>query len=512
LGNSSSGSGAASLRRVKKTRKSSGPDFAAILQQCISLAFLSVRYSVRISLSRRLHMQIIRFTGFALVCALATATHAQTYKLMLNFDGQPTSGPFYLDAIAQSRGGYLVTASAHSGSADVPGEAFRVTTSDALTVLHTFSTTEPNSPLGGLTLGPDGEFYGTTELGGTSNTGSVFKMTSDGVIKTLHEFGSGGGGFPYAPPVLSTYGDYYGTTYGQQYDTSNPGTIYKIDSAGKYTRMRTLSLTDGLNPGAPLVQSATDLSFYGTAQSGGSTNRGTIFRIDSTGNFQVVHNFIGADGGTPGALIQANDGNFYGATSTGGAYNDGVIFKMTPSYEVTVLYSFTDTSGSRQVGGLLQGSDGYLYGTTTIGGANRYGSIFRISTGGGNFTVLHSFRPASGILATSFMQHTNGFFYGDTYEGGSTGWGVFFRLDMGLPPFVTYLNTYGRVGMTVDLLGDGFTTDSQVSFNGVAATAISDVENTFMKVVIPAGATTGPITVTTTKGTLTSNKVFVVRP
>jgi hypothetical protein len=37
---------------------------------------------------------------------------------------------------------------------------------------------------------------------------------------------------------------------------------------------------------------------------------------------------------------------------------------------------------------------------------------------------------------------------------------------------------------------------------------ISDVGPSFMKVVIPAGATTGPITVTTTKGTLTSNKVL----
>jgi len=127
--------------------------------------------------------------------------------------------------------------------------------------------------------------------------------------------------------------------------------------------------------------------------------------------------------------------------------------------------------------------------------------------------VLHTFHQASGTMPVSLMQRTNGFFYGDTNEGGSaSGLGVFFRLDMGLPPFVTYLNTYGRVGMTVSLLGDGFTTSSQVKFDGVAATEISDVENTFMKVVIPAGATTGPITVTTTKGTLTSNRAFVVRP
>jgi uncharacterized repeat protein (TIGR03803 family) len=460
-------------------------------------------------------MKIFQLTDIALACAFATATHAQTYKLMVNFDGQPTSGPFYPEMIAQSRGGYLITTSDHSGATGLPGEVFRVTTSGALTVLHTFSGAEPSHPFGGLTLGSDGLFYGTTEEGGTSNRGSVYKMTSDGVIKTLHEFGGGADGFPYAPPVLSTDGDYYGTTFGQSFDSSNPnnGTIYKIDSAGKYTLLHVLSLSDGLNPGSPLVQSATDLWFYGTTQGGGATNRGTIFRIDSTGHFEVVHNFSGADGATPGALIQANDGNFYGATSTGGSYNDGVIFKMTPSYEVTVLYTFTDTSGSRQVGALLQGSDGYLYGTSTSGGTNREGELFRITTSGEDFTVLHSFHSSSGILPASLVQHTNGFFYGDTYEGGSgDGWGAFFRLDMGLPPFVTYLNTHGQVGTTVDLLGDGFTTDSQVFFNWVSATEISDVGNTFMKVVVPEGATTGAITVTTTKGTLTSNKVFVVRP
>jgi hypothetical protein len=114
------------------------------------------------------------------------------------------------------------------------------------------------------------------------------------------------------------------------------------------------------------------------------------------------------------------------------------------------------------------------------------------------------------------MQHTNGFFYGatnaDGVSNGMNDLGVIFRLDMGLSPFVTFLNTYGRVGMTVSLLGDGFTTSSQVFFNGVPATEISDVGPSFMMVVIPGGATTGPITVTTTKGTLTSNKLFVVRP
>ena len=109
------------------------------------------------------------------------------------------------------------------------------------------------------------------------------------------------------------------------------------------------------------------------------------------------------------------------------------------------------------------------------------------------------------------MQHTNGRLYGMTSSGGSANFGVFFSLDAGLPPFVTYLPTYGRAGGVVQILGQGFTDTTQVFFNGTPA-SFKLVYPTFIKATIPDGATTGPITVSTTNGTLTSNKVFVVHP
>jgi uncharacterized repeat protein (TIGR03803 family) len=450
---------------------------------------------------------------------LGAPMHAQTYKVMAYFDGDPSES-VPPGVIAQSRGGYLVSTSDMASNGGF-GEAFRVTTSGSLAILHQFSLAEPGHPFSGLILGRDGLFYGTAAFGGASSTGSIFKMTPTGVITTLHEFGDGPDLHPAAPPVQSLYGDFYGTTagdWGNDDPSSNPGSVYKVDSADNYTLLHALALDDGTNPFSPLVQSPTNFWFYGTTRRGGVNGNGTIFRIDSEGDFQVVHNFTGADGGSPVALIQANDGNFYGIASTGGADDKGVIFRMTPSNQVTVLYTFTGGDDGWALGGsLVQGSDGFLYGTAQNGGGENEGTLFRISTSGQNFTVLHSFHLASGLQPITLMQHTNGFFYGYTNAGGplhgeSSTYGVFFRLDMGLPPFVTFLNTYGRVGMTVSLLGDGFTSDSQVSFNGVPATEVSDVENTFMKVVIPHGATSGPITVTTTKGLLTSNKVFVVRP
>ena len=477
-------------------------------------------------------MKTIRFTGVALAWALSLCAHAQTYKMMAYLNGAPSS-PVEPGLIAQSRGGFLVT-TASDQTTDGAGVTFRVTTSGAVTVLHQFMTGNGQrySPAGGLTLGRDGQFYGTTTSGGSTtsfggvvNAGSVFKMAPDGIITTLHEFDPLRDGIPYAPPIQSMYGDFYGTTFGNatslNSNADEPGTIYKIDSAGNYTPLHTFNVHEGANPMGALVQSATNFWFYGTAMHAGPNDAGTIFRINSSGSFEVLYNFDNSHGAYPVAMIQANDGNYYGVTLLGGGpQNAGVIFKMTPAsptYQVTVLHSFTGGSdGGEPLGGFLQGSDGYLYGTTGEGGASGQGVLFRITTSGTGFAVLHDFHAASGEAPVTLMQHTNGFFYGATNAAGVLNGvnyqGVVFRLDMGLPPFVTFLNTYGRVGMTVQLLGDGFTADSQVLFNGVTATEISDVENTFMKVVVPEGATSGPITVTTTKGLLTSNKPFVVRP
>jgi uncharacterized repeat protein (TIGR03803 family) len=198
-------------------------------------------------------------------------------------------------------------------------------------------------------------------------------------------------------------------------------------------------------------------------------------------------------------------------TLWGGAHELGVVFKLTLSNQFTVLHSFTGGSdGSHPAVGLVQATDGYLYGGTGQGGAFGAGVLFRISTTG-EFTVLHAFQASTGSGPVALIQHTNGFLYGDTHSGGSYGQGVFFRFDLGLGPFVTFLNCYGRVGEIVQILGGGFTADSQVSFNGVAA-QVAAVYPSYMKVVVPEGATSGWITVTTTKGTLQSNKVFVVRP
>jgi uncharacterized repeat protein (TIGR03803 family) len=185
---------------------------------------------------------------------------------------------------------------------------------------------------------------------------------------------------------------------------------------------------------------------------------------------------------------------------------------MTPAGTVTVLYDFslTGVDGYDPLGGLVQATDGNFYGTLMFGGGGTEGSIYRL-TPAGVFTKLHDFITPTGVFPQStLMQHTSGKFYGTTDNGGTNGSGVIFEYDAGLGPFVTFLNVYGQVGATVDILGQYFAAGSTtVYFNGVPALNPT-ITSTYIKATVPAGATTGFITVTTTRGTLTSNKPFVV--
>jgi hypothetical protein len=82
---------------------------------------------------------------------------------------------------------------------------------------------------------------------------------------------------------------------------------------------------------------------------------------------------------------------------------------------------------------------------------------------------------------------------------------------MGLAPFVTFLTSTGQVGKTVQILGQGFTGTTAVSFNGTPS-AFTIKSDTYITATVPAGATTGVVSVTTPGGTLTSNVVYRVQP
>ena len=318
-------------------------------------------------------------------------------------------------------------------------------------------------------------------------------------------------------------GDFYGTTEGGCSGGSSIGQssaiIYRIDRNGNFTVLHVFSGTDGDQRSAASMQ-ATDEWIYGTTRRGGAHAKGSIFRINREGHFETVYSFDGPHGKSAnGWLVQANDGNFYGTAEEGGATGYGAVFKMTPSHQLTLIYSFKGTTDGAYPRNLVLASDGNLYGTSLRLNIKGGGVLFRV-TSGGQFAVLHNFdsgQDTPGDVPVALMQHTNGLLYGDTanetrgMDADGPTYSTFYSYNPGLPAFITYLASYGRVGTQVDILGEHFTSDSKAFFNGVRAQIIT-VSPTYMTVVIPSGATTGWITVTTGIGTLKSDKKFVVRP
>jgi uncharacterized repeat protein (TIGR03803 family) len=453
------------------------------------------------------------FAAATLVLTLVAATaRAQTYTDLYDFgktSGDPLN-PQYSGIVAQGRDGNLYSTSPAGGSGNL-GTVFKITAQGAVSVIYSFDGTHGKLPYGGLTLGTDGNFYGTTSVGGTANIGVIFKITPTGTYTVLHNFAMGDGYTPYAPPIQAADGNFYGTTiFG---GTSAYGTVYKLTAAGAYTVLHSFDLTNGRNPYGPLVQGK-DGNFYGTAFSGvGDTRYGMVFKVTGGGNFTILHVFDSTDGGNPYAgLILGKDGNFYGTTANGGTVGYGNVFKITPAGVLTSLHSFTPgTDGGSPFSGLVQATDGNFYGLGYLGGATNHGTIFRI-TPAGSFAVRYNFDGTKGgSPMVTLLQHTNGILYGDTNIFGAHNSGVFYSLKSSLAPYAALLPTSGKVAKVIDILGQGFNGATGVSFNGTAAkfTISSD---TFVTATIPAGATTGPVTVLMPSGNLKSNINFRVVP
>jgi uncharacterized repeat protein (TIGR03803 family) len=231
------------------------------------------------------------------------------------------------------------------GEADTGcGTVFKITPSGTLTTLYNFDATDGEDPVAGLVQGTDGNFYGTTLYGGANGDGTVFKITPNGMLTTLHSFGSqvGDGTWPDGGLVQGTDGNFYGTTL---IGGSHPdfGTVFSITPSGTLTILHSFGRQgagEGLNPYAGLVQ-GTDGNFYGTTESGGANGElcnfgygcGTIFKITTGGKLTTIYIFCSQsncpDGASPYAgLVQDTNGTLYGATSGGGANGDGTIFSL----------------------------------------------------------------------------------------------------------------------------------------------------------------------------------------
>jgi uncharacterized repeat protein (TIGR03803 family) len=258
-----------------------------------------------------------------------------------------------------------------------------MTTAGTFTSLWQFGGgKDGGSPQGGVIQWVDGNFYGTTSVGGSNDVGTVFSITSGGTLTTLWQFSGGSDGSqPGAGLVQGIDSNFYGTTFAGG-TNSSLGTVFKITSAGTLTTLHRFvgGSSDAANPNAALLQ-GNDNNFYGTASAGGLSGNGVVFKITPGGTYTNVYRFTGgADGSNPEApVIQGPDGNFYGTTSDGGTNALGNVFKLTPTGTLTPLWQFIGSpDGEFPEAGLILASDGNFYGTTYYGGTGANGTVFKL--------------------------------------------------------------------------------------------------------------------------------------
>jgi len=199
-----------------------------------------------------------------------------TLKVLYTFTGGADGG-VPLGGLVPWNGNFYGTTA--DGGASRAGTVFEVTRKGTETVLHSFSGgSDGVSPFAGLIRDKEGNLYGTTLGGGGSGCGgsgcgTVFEVTQSGAETVLYSFTDGG---PVAGLVRDTQGNFYGTT--ERGGSSFDGTVFKLSPSGVQTLLHIFTGgSDGQYPESGLVRVGKAL--YGTTFYGGPTDGGTVFSV-----------------------------------------------------------------------------------------------------------------------------------------------------------------------------------------------------------------------------------------
>ncbi len=418
------------------------------------------------------------------------------------------------------------------------GTVFRVTASGTLTTLVSFDFTNGAFPTAALIQGTDGNFYSTTVGGGSHGLGTVFRMTASGTLTTLVNFNGTNGDVPYAELVEGSDGNFYGTTiYGGSstncFDSligsfDSCGTVFRVTASGTLTTLINFNNATGYNPYAGLVQS-TDNNFYGTTIGGGSSGYGTVFRLSEVIAAVPTITSVTPMTGEVGTSVVITGTNFTGVTTVKFNVTNATSFVVNLPTQITVTVPIGATTGAVSV---------TTPGGTAIGGS--FTVIFPSS-----LPTISSFTPTSGAVgtsvvitgtnlagatavkfgtanATSFAVNSPTQITATVPNGATTGEltvttpsgtavGGIFTLILPVPTTISsFFPTVGPPTTRVTLTGTNFTGVTSVTLNGTTA-AFTINSATQITLIVPTGATSGAIAVTTTSGT-TSKSGYRVTP
>jgi uncharacterized repeat protein (TIGR03803 family) len=383
-----------------------------------------------------------------------------------------------------------------------------------VTVLHTFTGGKDGSyPDGSLTADSDGNFYGTTQIGGAFGAGTLFELSPapDGKwrFSVLYTFTGGtDGGNPLGSLVFDASGNAYATV--SSGGANGLGAVFELSppahrAPGKAWVEQVLYSfqggSDGNQPHGNLIFDAAG-NLYGTTVYGGKTHIGcepakgcgTIYELSPAGggswSERVIHRFADAfgEGAEPRVgLVMDASGNLYGTTYEGGNNEQcngdgcGSVFEMiAPAagkkrWQFKNLIDFNGIDGALAWGALTLTADGALFGTTLFGGTNNDGIVFSFTQESGRwkFGTVYNFDGLNGLQpAGNLAFDAAGNLYGATYEGGANDWGSIFQLVPGpngwtenlLYSFVVSGKRFGANplgGVIIDAAGNLYLTTNQ---------------------------------------------------
>jgi uncharacterized repeat protein (TIGR03803 family) len=383
----------------------------------------------------------------------AAATTATTTTFLIA--GQPAAGLLQAgDGNFYATSGASVQTCA-SDPGEVCAYIFRATPEGVAAIFHAFepAESEVGTNLDGfkptsLFVGADGNLYGSCQLGGPGGAGTIFKLlltgSSAGNVTVLKSFSGTEPGYQPVALIQGADRNFYWT---------NGIGIYRLTSDGAVSPVYEYP-TDPVNGTIPMGTGANSLvqgsdgNLYITESTQPKTNVldpniGAVAQLTLSGNLTTLHSFAtdGSEGKLPnGPLVQASDGNFYGVTTYSGSnQGPGVAFQVTPGGGFTMLHKFNGTSDGNYTNPLLTlGSDGNLYGTTQLGGDTTSTQCMTVGCGtfyqltpAGSLTTLHNFEGGAAkttavaddpkvdgeIPQASLVQTNGGFFYGTTLGG-----------------------------------------------------------------------------------------------
>ena len=240
-----------------------------------------------------------------------------------------------------------------------------------ITVLHSFSGPDGESPIGELVLGQDGSLFGTTIFGGEFGRGTVYRLM---------------------PP--------------------EPGR-----KRWRHKLLHSFSGPDGADPQSEVIWGP-DGALFGTTTFGGAFGQGTVYQLmppepgRKRWRHKLLHSFSGADGATPiASLVLDADGSLYGATSGGGDLFVDTVFRLKPkgqaatadtraTYAFRKMFDFNGTNGEWPAAPPTPVGDGTFLVTAFRGGKNNTGTLvhLQLRPNGNAFRgkVVHHFPQKKG--------------------------------------------------------------------------------------------------------------------